>query len=217
MKQEQTKACQRLDEMGRSGQNGLDGVRWLDTATRGIRFKPDRAAVRRELEAHLEDKRADLQRIFPDLSRQEAEAWALASMGDPEALGRELAKIHRPWLGYLWRISQWAAGIAICFALVFLLVTSMDFWPAQHQDSWLGSMGMEGFLEKLYPEGQDMTCRSLAPGEGRRIGDHMVQVAQAELWGVQTEQGPKKAVYLILESGNLRPWESVSGEVSNRL
>ena len=39
---------------------------WLDAATRGIRFGPDRRAVRAELEAHLEDKALDLQRIFPD-------------------------------------------------------------------------------------------------------------------------------------------------------
>ena len=44
---------------------------WLDTATREIRFGPDRRAVRAELEAHLEDKALDLQRIFPDLPPEE--------------------------------------------------------------------------------------------------------------------------------------------------
>ena len=34
--------------------------RWLDTATSGIRFYVDRARVRKELEAHMEDKLADL-------------------------------------------------------------------------------------------------------------------------------------------------------------
>ena len=38
---------------------------WLDRATAGIRFKPDREEVRAELEAHLEDKALDFQRIFP--------------------------------------------------------------------------------------------------------------------------------------------------------
>ena len=32
---------------------------WLDTAVAGIRFGPDRKAVRAELQAHLEDKAAD--------------------------------------------------------------------------------------------------------------------------------------------------------------
>lgn len=31
---------------------------WLDTATKKILFRPDRKAVRRELEAHLEDRKS---------------------------------------------------------------------------------------------------------------------------------------------------------------
>lgn len=92
MKQDEMRRARRKDRAMETGAWGL--ARWLDTATRGIRFKPDRAAVRVELAAHLEDKRADLQRIFPDLSHQEAEVRALAAMGDPEELGRELASIH---------------------------------------------------------------------------------------------------------------------------
>ena len=54
-----------------------EGRRWLDRAAAGIRSRPDREAVRAELEAHLEDKTADLVRIFPDLGRQEAERQAV--------------------------------------------------------------------------------------------------------------------------------------------
>lgn len=72
-------------------------VSWLDTAVGGIRFGPDRAAVREELEAHMEDKAADLQRIFPGISREEAEERALSEMGDPAEIGKELARVHKPW------------------------------------------------------------------------------------------------------------------------
>ena len=85
---------------------------WLDKATAGIRFGPDRKEVRRELEEHLEDKALDLQRIFPGLTEDEAKERAAAEMGDPEEVGRELAKVHRPWLGYLWRVSQVVLGLA---------------------------------------------------------------------------------------------------------
>ena len=44
---------------------GAAALRWLDTAVKGVRFGPDRAAVRAELEAHLEDKEADLRRNWP--------------------------------------------------------------------------------------------------------------------------------------------------------
>ena len=38
--------------------------RWLDQAVSGIRFGPDRAAVRAELEEHLEEKAMDLLQDF---------------------------------------------------------------------------------------------------------------------------------------------------------
>ena len=79
---------------------------WLDKATAGIRFGPDRREVRRELEEHLEDKALDLQRIFPDLTQEEAQDRAAAEMGDPAEIGRELARIHKPWLGRLWMFSR---------------------------------------------------------------------------------------------------------------
>ena len=99
--------------------SGLDtAARWLETATAGIPFGPDRRAVRRELEEHLEDKARDLQRIFPDLTREAALERACAGMGDAAEVGRALARVHRPWLGYLWRASQ----VLLALALVWLAV-----------------------------------------------------------------------------------------------
>ena len=109
MEKDEEKKCRRLERRenaDRSGQTGLSGVQWLYIATRGIRFGPDRAAVRSELAAHLEDKQADLRRIFPEMSQEEAERRAVASMGDAWQVREQLAKIHKPWLGYLWRASQ---------------------------------------------------------------------------------------------------------------
>ena len=94
-------------------------AQWLDAATAGILFRPDRTEVRAELEAHLEDKALDFQRIFPDLTNEEAQQRALAEMGDPGEIGRELAKIHRPWLGYLWRCSQILTGVLLTALLLF--------------------------------------------------------------------------------------------------
>ena len=73
---------------------------WLDAATKAIRFGPDRRTVRSELSAHLEDKALDFQRIFPGLTQEEAQDRAAAEMGDPEEIGKELARLHKPLLGY---------------------------------------------------------------------------------------------------------------------
>lgn len=98
---------------------GSDGKRerWLDTAVSGIRFGPDQRAVRAELEGHLEDKTADLRRIFPDIPEEEARTRALGSMGDPEELKISLARVHRPWLGYLWRASQVLLAVLLLMAV----------------------------------------------------------------------------------------------------
>ena len=45
-------------------QHHIPWEQWLDRATAGIRFKPDREEVRAELSAHLEDKaRSGLKRM----------------------------------------------------------------------------------------------------------------------------------------------------------
>ena len=96
---------------------------WTETAVRGIRFGPDREEVARELLEHLDDKTDDLMRIFPDVGRPEATELALAQMGNPEEIGRELARIHKPWLGYLWRASQVLLAVA-----AVVLVVAMSGW-----------------------------------------------------------------------------------------
>ena len=93
-------------------------IEWLYKATAGIRFKPDRKAVRAELEEHLEDKAMDLRRIFPELTEEEAWERAVSEMGDPMEIGKELARLHRPWLGCLWRVSQVVLGLA-CLSLLW--------------------------------------------------------------------------------------------------
>ena len=85
-------------------------AQWLDRATAAIRFGPDRKEVRAELEAHLEDKALDFQRIFPGLTEAEARERAVSEMGDPMEIGKELAKVHKPWLGYLLAGQSGAAG-----------------------------------------------------------------------------------------------------------
>ena len=60
---------------------------WLDKATAGIRFGPDRREVRRELEEHLEDKALDYLRIFPDLTKEEARQRAPPVIRAPGAGG----------------------------------------------------------------------------------------------------------------------------------
>jgi len=106
---------------------------WLTAATRGIRFPPDREEVRAELAAHLEDRAEDLRRVFPDLADEEARERVLREMGDAAEIGTALAKIHTPWLGWLWAASNILLGLALAvlaFAALMLLGTLWELvWP----------------------------------------------------------------------------------------
>ncbi len=109
---------------------------WLDQAVSGIRFGPDRRQVRQELLDHLEDKRADMARIFPGMTEEEAGGKALAAMGDPKELGQALAKIHKPWLGWLWQFSRLLALVA----LLLLAVEAIIALPVAWDLLWAGAL-----------------------------------------------------------------------------
>ena len=79
-----------------------------------VRFRPDRAAITAELTAHLEDHMdALVARGFPP---ETAARQAVAAMGDPEEIGKELDKSHSPLLGWfqIWfRRAVWALAALV--------------------------------------------------------------------------------------------------------
>ena len=77
---------------------------WCETATTGIRYKPDRKAVSKELIGHLEDAYEDA--LAKGLSAQEAEQKALHSMGSAHELAPQLAVIYNPFWGYFLRVCK---------------------------------------------------------------------------------------------------------------
>ena len=181
---------------------------WLDLAVRGIRFKPDREAVRAELSAHLEDKAADLRRIFPDMAPREAQKRALGEMGEAEEIGRELARIHRPWLGWLWTASRWALGLSLALALGlwgWRGLSALDTWrmlgEANEGKVPYGEQVYEYYLsgdpEAPFPRQEGETAvetgitrtpvRWVEETETLRAGLYALQVTRGALWQFEGE------------------------------
>ena len=189
---------------------------WLNTAVSGIRFWLDREKVEEELRGHLEDKTADLQRIF-HLSREEAEEMALKQMGDAKEIGKELSRIHRPWLGRLWLVSQ---IMVIC--LVILTAAQIVRWD---DDDWAGVkrrfVGMEYSATSL--EGpwfwvRDDGCDYVRVIEldvpEIQVGQYRISARRAELWeydGFADAPDGYRVVYLELDVAYDRPWEEPYG------
>ena len=188
--------------------------KWLDAATRAIRFGPDRKSVRAELSAHLEDKALDFQRIFPDMTQEEAQARAAAEMGDPMEVGKELAKVHRPWLGYLWRASQVLAFLAfLCLFLNLCLygedaflgddplseLWDFDGLPAYYIDPFYQNRP----VEELYLPGEDPDQLQVLEDRPRAsIAGQTVEVRRAALW----REGTGQTLYCYLRLETWKCW-----------
>lgn len=97
----------------------IDFDTWCYHAVAQIRFKPDRESVFQELKNHLEDHYEDL--IAQGYSPEKARRLAVEAMGNPEEIAPQLGAIHKPWLGYIYRIIKWIT-IPACAWAIFLLI-----------------------------------------------------------------------------------------------
>ena len=84
---------------------------FISRVVRQVRFTPDRRGIKRELEAHLEDAAA--QRMAGGADARQAAAEAVAGMGDPEEIGRELNCAHNAVIGWTWLISKWTFIVGV--------------------------------------------------------------------------------------------------------
>ena len=121
----------------------IDFDDWCYHAVAQIRFKPDREAVFQELKNHLEDHCEDL--VSQGISPERAKHLAMEAMGDPEEIAPQLGAIHKPWLGYLYRIVKWVT-IPACILALFLLIC----FGVSHIHSLIST----GYYDSLRAEGQ---------------------------------------------------------------
>ena len=192
----------------------MDSNTWLHTATKGIRFGPDREAVSRELLEHIEDKTVDLMRIFPDMSWDEARQRALDDMGDPAEIGRDLARVHRPWLGWLWRASQWVLGLVFLPLLFILLQGAVN---GGILGGWYGGLhyGLYYHNTNLEAQIQDTAdIRPIIPSDARLVIEGcLLTMPEAAVmdWAGETRVGA------ILRTVSPRFWERDSRNLCHRV
>ena len=185
---------------------------WLDAATRAIRFGPDRRAVRSELSAHLEDKALDFQRIFPGLTEAEAQERAAAEMGDPEEIGKELALLHKPLLGYAWLASKVLLGVVIGAAVLLFANRTYQYGISNLLDgphSWYGDSDPP--IAAIYKGVELDYLGPLADSGPVQAGEYTFSTDCGELWNVTMSNGEtSRVVYLQLEVRHPRPMEQLN-------
>ena len=180
----------------------METYTWLSVATSGIRFGPDREAVRAELQQHIEDKAAGLMRSFPDMEEREAGERALNSMGDAWALKQELARVHSPWLGYLWRFTQVLVWGTLAAVLILILDSGLDMAGYRRpQEARAVGRALYGDGEPDW-EGERLAVLQV-DGEAR-LGRAVVSVTRAARW----REPERDCIYLRLRITWDRPWET---------
>ena len=192
--------------------NGHPVAQWLDKATEGIQFGPDRKAVRAELDGHLDDKIQDLQRIFPDLSAWEATQMALSGMGDPEEIGKELARLHKPLLGHAWLASKVLLGVVIGAAVLLFANRTYQSGLSNLLDgphSWYGDYDPP--IAAIYKGVELDYLGPLADSGPVQAGEYTFSTDCGELWNVIMGNGEtSRVVYFQLEVRHPRPMERLN-------
>ncbi len=176
----------------------MNAEHWLYLATTEIRFPPDQKAVRRELESHLEDKKAAY--LAQGRTLFEAEKAATEDMGDPEELAKELGRIHRPWWGYIWRASKVLLILAI-------IMTAVELWANKDDLSRLSRPELPAGETYRTENGQERTVlERWRPTGAKRLGGYRFTSPMA--WLEQTETW----YYLVvcLRADTWRFWEPCS-------
>ena len=185
---------------------------WLDAATKAIRFGPDRRTVRSELSAHLEDKALDFQRIFPDLTQEEAQDRAASEMGDPAEIGKELARLHKPLLGYAWLASKVLLGVVIGAAVLLFANRTYQYGISNLLDgphSWYGDYDPP--IAAIYKGVELDYLGPLANSGPVQAGEYTFSTDCGELWNVAMGNGEtSRVVYFQLEVRHPRPMEQLN-------
>ena len=159
--------------------------RWCGDVVKRIRFRHDRAAVAEELRSHLEESR-DFLMQEEGLSQAEAERAAIAAMGDPEELGKELNQVHSPLLGWLWLLSRWAVRMLIVFLAAFIITDTgraedIAFWAAAQREATLAAPPWSQGGAKYFTLPDDGICVAEVTGEPVTVGAYTISVLQGEL------------------------------------
>ena len=94
---------------------------WLRDAVGGIKYKPDRKRVERELYEHLIARNEDF--LAQGVPEREADELVVKAMGDPEETRRMLAEVYKPFWGNVINTLLTLVIIALIWA-VFAIVTN---------------------------------------------------------------------------------------------
>ena len=176
---------------------------WCSQATKKILYRPDREAVYMELYGHLEDRFEDY--ISKGFSTKEAIEMALTSMGEPEPVAAQLGAIHRPWLGYLLRLTKIVLIPLLCLTVLRFISfsTTLSFqqpirWDWDYYEDTTHGTGDYALVKNLY----------LEPEQSVSSDGYTLTLTRAAQWSPAPGARPDNESHFFfqIEVTNPRPW-----------
>lgn len=176
---------------------------FCDWAGNQIKCRSVRKELLRELAGHIEDRQAELEAA--GLPPNEAEARAVAAMGDPVEIGRALDRLYDSRWYTLLRVLSWVVGLTVVWTLITGVRVQLD-----------GQSGLVPlFLSRSSIAAQMKTDESAVVWEGvcrekGRLGDYTLSIPAAAL--VRSDYGPagtrETTYYLrgVLRADHWQPW-----------
>lgn len=149
--------------------------KWCREVTEQVRFKPDRDKIWDELIAHIEDRTEDMK--SRGYTEEEAESRAVAAMGDPAEVGRQLNAVHKPWLGWLWIVSK-------VLVILTLIVSVFLVYPTvrQHLDQLKQE---EQEFSRLSPDNWAQNAEQVyvyRPDQSEIVGGYSLTLDEVTWW-----------------------------------
>ena len=145
------------------------------------------------------------------MGRDEAEAAAVSSMGNPEELGRALDRVHSPWPWRLYHAALTAAillfGLALCLGLAGLFGSSSGS-PLEDLRTALAQQDPGYVMERYARTEGDRVADTGAVTGGGTIGPYSLSpVGEAFLLSRQEASGEVSTQLVFLVSSlHLQPW-----------
>lgn len=112
-----------------------------------VRWKPAHRDITQELQAHIEDYMEEL--LLHGTSPEEAEQRAVAAMGDPADIGRQLDAQHHPVWGWLLRLTSIAMMASILFLVIWTVLNGLIFFSGFHRPNYYVEKGALAYEIKL--------------------------------------------------------------------
>lgn len=178
----------------------MDRGEFISRVLEEIKFRPDHKAIRQELLEHIEDETGWL--CGQGMSKNEAEAQAVLSMGEPEAIGRELNQVHRPLIGWAWQLSR----AALIVAAVVVIISAVLFFKGNGQPCIYQSNGNDIMTYEDAAASGNLDTQKELDGESIVIGDTVLNFKSIATIKIDASFDDRSVVYLEMkpEGGEFR-------------